>query len=67
MLERIIVNEAKTTAILVFTDRPSKIVACDKGQVLDLIIHLLEPSLNKEVTFNQCISSLNDTAIIKIA
>ncbi len=66
MIDRIVLSQDRNTATLVYTDRASKTISSDNGNVLDLVIFLLTPNCNHEVNYSSYINSLGDTAIVNI-
>ena len=61
MIDKIVINQDRTRALITYTDKHSITVSHDQGLVLDLIVYLLTPSINPSVTYNNYINSLEDT------
>ena len=64
MIDRICIAKDGKTAVITFTDKRNFTVTDDRGLVLDLIIHLLDPRLNDDITYSSYLVGLEDTISI---
>ena len=61
MIDRIVLNKLKTEALIVFTDKSPVLISHDKGLVMDLVLYILTPKLDPNITYTNYINSLEDT------
>lgn len=66
MIDKIYINNNRTVAVIYF-ETHNVYISHDEGKVLDLLIFILTPNINNEVTYNSFINSLQDTAIINLS